>query len=252
MTQEQRVTRGTITIFALSILLLICLIATTTLAYFAGEQDTTTTLILGGPVRVSLVDKHLDDTIGQGNLIMNIKTDHTELLPGMGIDMQAIANVSSSDIYPTDALLRCILEVSVVGINETLAKEVQKQIRDSMSECITYRIDGIRDGWVYFDDGNYYYCSKDKKYDETTNEEYIELLSISTSGTGNPIAFINGTFQFPYKYYTNVYSNINITFTLRFEAIQEIIVNEDGDRIPNTIFNVKSVLDNMDWEKHNN
>ena len=252
MTQEQRVTRGTITIFVLSILLLLCLCATTTLAYFAGRQETSTTLILGGPVRVSLVDKNLKESTGQGNLIMNIKTDHTELLPGIGIDMQAIANVSSSDIYPTDALLRAILTISVTGINEKLALEVQKQIRDSMSECIGYRIDGIRDGWVYFDDGNYYYCNKDKQYDEVTNEEYIALLPISTNKTGNPIAFINGTFQFPYKYYTNIYSNIGITFSLRFEAIQEVIVNEDGDRIPNTIFNVKSVLDSMDWELHNN
>ena len=109
MTQEQKVTRGTVTIFILSILLLICLCATATLAYFAGSQKTTTTLILGGPVRVSMVNKNLDETIGQGKLVMNIKTDHTELLPGMGIDMQAIANVSSSNIYPTDALLRAIL-----------------------------------------------------------------------------------------------------------------------------------------------
>ena len=252
MTQEQKVTRGTVTIFILSILLLICLCATATLAYFAGSQKTTTTLILGGPVRVSMVNKNLDETIGQGKLVMNIKTDHTELLPGMGIDMQAIANVSSSNIYPTDALLRAILEVSVTGINENLALDVQKQIRDSMSECISYRIEGLRDGWVYFDDGNYYYCSKDKQYDAASNEEYISLLSINTNGTGNPIAFINGTFQFPYKYYTNIYSNIEITFNLKFEAIQEVIVNEDGDRIPNTIFNVKSVLDSMDWEKHNN
>mgnify|MGYP003290210469 CR=1 FL=1 len=37
----------------------------------------------------------------------------------------------------------------------------------------------------------------------------------------------------------------------RFEAIQEVLVDENGDRIPNTIFNVKNVLDSVDWSKHN-
>ena len=59
MTQEQRITKGTVTIFILSITLLICLGVTTVLAYFAGSQTSNTTLVMGGPVYVSLVDKEL-------------------------------------------------------------------------------------------------------------------------------------------------------------------------------------------------
>ena len=54
MTQEQRITRGSITIFILSIVLLVCLCVTATLAYFAGSQTSDMTLILGGPVRVTI------------------------------------------------------------------------------------------------------------------------------------------------------------------------------------------------------
>ena len=117
--------------------------------------------------------------------------------------------------------------------------------------CLTYREDGTQDGWVLFDDGNYYYCSKDKVKDPSNNQEYIEVMSIDTSDEGNNITFINGTFQFPTKYYTNQYAHAEITFNLRFEAIQETLVDDNGDRIPNTIFNVKNVLDSVDWAKHN-
>ncbi|MGN0960734.1 MAG: hypothetical protein ACI4PF_00875 [Christensenellales bacterium] len=251
MTQEQKITRGSIVIFILSILLLICLCVTATLAYFAGSQTSDTTLILGGPVRVTIRDNQYNETIGAGNLVMKIKTNREELLPGMGIDMQTIAYVTSSQINSTRALLRAKLDINVRNLTTEQEKEVEQIIRDALARCLTYREDGVKDGWVLFDDGNFYYCSKNKIIDENTKQEYIEMLSIDTSDEGNNITFINGTFQFPTKYYTNQYANAEIVFNLRFEAIQEVIVNEDGDRIPNTIFNVKNVLDGVDWDKHN-
>ena len=87
--------------------------------------------------------------------------------------------------------------------------------------------------------------------DNSTTQEYIEVMSIDTSDEGNNVTFINGTFQFPTKYYTNQYSHADITFNLRFEAIQEVLVDDNNERIPNTIFNVKKVLDSVNWDKHN-
>ena len=130
-------------------------------------------------------------------------------------------------------------------------KEVETIIREAIAKCLTYREENVRDGWVLFDDGNYYYCSKETIINSEANQEYIQLRSIDTSDEGNNIPFINGTFQFPTKYYTNQYAHAEITFDLRFEAIQEVIVDENGDRIPNTIFNVKKILDSVNWDKHN-
>jgi len=251
MTQEQKVTRGSIVIFILSIVLLICLIATATLAYFAGNQTSDMTLILGGPVRITIRDNRYNETIGDGNMVMNIKTNSTEVLPGTGIDMQAIAYITSSQLNATKALLRARLDIQVLNLTPAQELEVETMIRKSLADCLTYRIDGVQDGWIMFDDGNYYYCSKDKKFDTSTNQDYIEVMAINTSDEGNNVTFINGTFQFPTKYYTNQYSHAEIVFTLRFEAIQEVLVDENGDRIPNTIFNVKNVLDSVDWSKHN-
>lgn len=251
MTQEQKITRGSIVIFILSIVLLICLIATATLAYFAGNQTSDMTLILGGPVRITIRDNNYNETIGDGNLVMNIKNNAPEVLPGMGIDMQAVAYVTSSQINATKALLRAKLDIKVKNLSPAQEREVESMIRSTMANCLTYRQEGVNDGWVYFDDGCYYYCSKDRAFDTSTNQEYIEVMSIDTSDEGNNITFINGTFQFPSKYYTNQFSHAEIVFSLRFEAIQEVLVNEDGDRIPNTIFNVKNVLDNVNWDKHN-
>lgn len=252
MTQEQRVTRGSIVIFVLSIILLACLCLTATLAYFAGQQTSDMTLILGGPVRITIRDNRFNETVGDGSLVMNIKTGDEELLPGMGIDVQAVAHITSSQINSTKALLRAILEVKVNNLDAVKEKEVENMIRDSLAKCLTYRIDGTRHGWVLFDDGNYYYCDKDTYKDQTTNQEFIQLMSINTSDEGALVTFINGTFQFPTKYYTNQYAHAEILFSLRFEAIQEVIVDENGDRIPNTIFNVKNILDDVDWDKHNN
>jgi len=255
MTQEQRINRGTIIIFVLSIILVLCLCVTATLAYFAGNQNSNTTLIMGGPVRVSMVDKDYNERYGAGNLVMNIKGGREELLPGIGIDMQAIAKITSSDINPTSALLRAILDVEVIGLTPALASHVESIIRTDLGKCLTFRIDsseqGARDGWVMFDDGYYYYCSQNKVVDQTTGQEYITLKPIATSSVGNNITFINGTFQFPTQAYTNRYADVEIIFTLTFQAIQDQLVNDNGDRVPNTIFNVKEVLDGVDWEKHN-
>ena len=246
MTQEQRITKGTVTIFILSITLLICLCVTTVLAYFAGNQTSNTTLVMGGPVYVSLVDKDLNPTPGQGSLIMNLKGNRSYVLPGLGIDMQAIAKIQSSDNNGTPALLRAILDVDIVGLNsDKLCAEVERQIRESMGECLTTRIDGIRDGWVSYEDA-YYFCAGQKEID-ANGQEYISLLPIYSDKTGNPITFINGTFQFPYKAYTNEYSNIEITFSLTFQAIQSKLQDK-----PNSIANVKAVLDEVNWEEQDN
>lgn len=244
MTQEQRIAKGTVTIFILSITLLICLGVTTVLAYFAGNQTTNTTLVMGGPVYVTLVDKELKPTPGQGSLIMNLKGNRSYVLPGLGIDMQAIAKIQSSDEYHTPALLRAILDVDVVGLDSYLAADVERQIRQSMGECLTTRIENIRDGWVEYE-GEYYFCAG-KKGVNSEGQEFIELLPIDSDATGEPITFINGTFQFPYKAYTNEYSNIEITFSLTFQAIQSKL----QDKV-NSIANVKAVLDDIDWEKQN-
>ena len=256
MTQEQRISRGTIIIFILSMVLLLCLCATAVLAYFAGSQTTNTTLIMGGPVRVSMVNKDFEETYGEGDLVMNLKSSRHELLPGMGIDMQAIAKITSSDVNSTRALLRAILDLKITGLSDTLAKEVENQIRDALSRCLTSRIDSAesdaRPGWVKFDDDNYYYCSQYKETDPTTGQQFLVLAPIEADSSGNNITFINGTFQFPYKAYTNKYADIEIEFTLKFQAIQEQLTDNEGNRIPNSIFNVKAVLDKVDWNKHNN
>lgn len=261
MTQAQKITRGTIIIFILSILLLVCLCVTTTLAYFAGKQTTNTTLILGGPVRVTMLNGKYDETIGQGNLKMDITADKTTLLPGMGIDMQAIAKVTSSDINSTDALLRAILDIEVTGVNAQYANEIVNQIQTEMIKCLYTRVDSeyeqSHDGWVAFESPKYgicyYYCDEKMGVIEETGEQFIEVKSIPTSSIGSKVTFINGIFQFPYRFYTNNFSDVNITFNLRFQAIQSQLVDENGERIPNTIYNVQEILDNqVDWDYHNN
>lgn len=261
MTHEQKIKRGTVVIFILSMILLFCLCAATTLAYFAGRQENHTILVMGGPVTVDMVDGSFNQ-IGNGNLVMELKSSRGTLLPGMGIDMQAIAQVKSTDANSTNALLRAILDIDVQGVkDQSYIARIKSQIRSSMADCLTYRIDSneanARDGWVQYADGHYYYCDQMKGLNLTTGEQFIQLKSIKTSEIGNNVTFINGTFQFPYRFYVNDYADVEITFTLTFQAIQDTLILEDEEtgmkyRAPNTIANVAEILNRVNWDKHNN
>ena len=260
MTHEQKIRRGTVVIFILSMILLFCLCAATTLAYFAGRQENHTILVMGGPVTVDMVDGSFNQ-IGNGNLVMELKSSKGTLLPGMGIDMQAIAQVKSTDSPNTNALLRAMLDIKVKGVKDPgFVAKIESQIRSSLADCLTYRIDSTspdsRPGWVQYTDGHYYYCDEMKGIDLSTGEQFIQLKSIPTSSAGFNITFINGTFQFPYRFYVNDYADVEITFTLTFQAIQDTLILEDKEtgikyRANNTIANVAEILNRVNWDKHN-
>ena len=112
----------------------------------------------------------------------------------------------------------------------------------SLHERIDSSEENPRDGWVYYD-GDFYYCSQEKVDND------IVLQPIVTNSEGQKIAFLQGIFAIPTTL-TNDYSALDITITLTFQAIQEVLVDDDGNRMKNTISNVKSVLDSLtdeDW-----
>ena len=80
-----------------------------------------------------------------------------------------------------------------LAVIEYYKNELQKAFRDALARSLTYRKEGVQDGWLLYE-GDYYYCNKDKGYDEN-NKEFIEVLSIDTSDEGTNIPFINGKFQ---------------------------------------------------------
>ena len=274
MTQEQRVARGSITIFILSVVLVLCLCLTATLSYFASTNTSKTTLILGGPVKINFYDSGYNDVNStsypkQGQIEMALEPGE-KLLPGMSIDMHAIAHISSTQLNPTKALLRAVLIVEVGELPEVYNtyeylsantyEEQQKVIsdfkirlqdvmREALGECLTYYKEGTQDGW-YLYEGDFYYCSKDKGYDEN-NRQFIEVMTIDTSDEGTNIPFISGKFQLPTKYLKDEFAHAKINLTLTFQAIQETLLDVNGKRLPNTLPNVKSILDSVDWDKHN-
>ena len=259
MTQEQRINRGSIVIFILSIVLILCLTLTATLAYFAGSDVSNTTLVIGGPVTVTMVDGNNQQEYGANKLVMGIRSDTVDLRPGTGIDLRASAMVWSSDIDPTPALLRAVISVSVEStgnpfVSQATMNKVKETlpglIRESMMTNLDARVDstevGPKPGWVFFD-GAFYYCSEER--DGTD----IMMEPIVTNASGRKIKFLDGVFLMPTTL-TNDYSNLAITITLTFQAIQEVLKDDNGKTIKNSIENVKEVLDAFtddDWDRHN-
>ena len=256
MTQEQRINRGSIIIFVLSIVLILCLSLTATLAYFAGEETSSTTLVIGGPVTVALFDGDDNKRYGAEELVMGL-SDASSVKPGMGIDISASARVYSSDVDPTEAILRAVVGVDVNNSkNMFISQETFDYLKSSLHGLIknnmlpvmnaridSSRIDG-RDGWVYYE-GDFYYCSA------VMEDNEIVLKPIVTNSEGQKVWFMQGVFAMPTTL-TNDYSALNVTLTLTFQAIQKVLVDDDGVRMKNTLFNVKNVLDSFteeDWAK---
>ena len=258
MTQEQKAARGSIIIFVLSIVLILCLSVTATLAYFAGEDTSVTTLVVGGPVTVGLFDGNDNRRYGAEELVMGL-TDASSVKPGMGIDLSASARVYSSDIDPTEAILRAIIGVEVNHSNnmfisqatlDYVKRSLPDLIKNNMLPILHNRIDSSRmdgrDGWVYYE-GDFYYCSAEMEDNE------IVLKPIVTNSEGQKVWFMQGVFAMP-STITNDYSALSVTITLTFQAIQKVLVDDDGVRMKNTLHNVKTVLDAFteeDWAKQN-
>lgn len=254
MTQEQRATRGSIVIFILSIVLILCLTLTATLAYFAGEDTSSTTLVIGGPVTVGLYDGEDNKRYGSEQLVMGL-TDASKVKPGMGIDISASARVFSSDIDPTEAILRAVVGIEVnyshnMFISQAtldyVTRSLPSLIKSNMLPVLHNRIDASRmdgrDGWVYYE-GDFYYCKAELEDNE------IVLSPIVTNSEGKKVWFMQGVFAMP-STLTNDYSALSIKITLTFQAIQKVLVDDDGVRMKNTLHNVKTVLDSFtedDW-----
>lgn len=259
MTQEQRINRGSIVIFILSIVLILCLTVTATLAYFAGDDTSSTTLVIGGPVTVKMFDGDDDEEYGAHNLVMGI-TDSYNVRPGMGVDIRTSARVYSSNTDPNDALLRAVININVESTGNPFVSDstlemvkltLPQMIVENMMTNLYERVDSTqvasRDGWVYHD-GAFYYCSQDRDEDGD-----IVLKSIITNADGQKIQFMDGIFLLPTTM-TNDYSCLKVTITLTFQAIQSVLFDDNGREMKNTISNVKSVLDaftDEDWDNHN-
>lgn len=259
MTLEARVKRGSTIIFILSMLLIACLIVTSTLAYFAGKDESKKVLMVGGPVRVELRDRGDTRTTGSGQLKMSI--DYAYSLPGMGVDLQAVAHLSSTaktdTTNPTNALLRAIVDVKVSNIlhsegvsDEVISAEIKAMMINSIDEVLVHRVEGVQDGWVRYTDNNFYYCDKNLEESNVVMKS-IEYTAVSGGMTTADITLVNGTFLMPRKDMVNRHSETDLIIIIRFEALQNKLPDADGNRIPNTIYNAKNIFDGINWGIHN-
>lgn len=221
---------GAFALVALCLMLGIFLSVGATIAWFAGSDTANSTMFLGGPVNVVLTNS--EGTITSGDNTLTTTIARSALLPGMAIDFQALAKVTSTDANPTPALLRA--KVTCVVQNDT-AGVVNNALNDEIVRVITMRTNST-DGWLK--NGDYYYwCSAG-----TGEAGNAVMADIATSSAGTSITFINDRIILPGKEITNASADSEVTFTVLFEAVQAFLPDSTGVDQAHTITNADKVF----------
>lgn len=240
MKLSKEINKYTSLIIVLSVLLAISLVAGATFAWFASTDRAVTTINLGDPVVVNIVEKD-DGTILADGAELPFVINNERLLPGMRINTYAAAKFQPS---MTPALLRVKLNVSVEGGSASQAEitELVKALNQQISDRA-----GFDGSWCYdTETGWWYYTNGNNDYQNVKNS----LVENINCETGPIIEFLNPYtknqhLQMPTNI-DNKFSTAKVTFWFAVQAVQALIPADDNDPsgtyLITTIRNVERVF----------
>lgn len=256
----KKLSASAITIIVLSVLLVVSVAVAATLAWFAGQDSASGTLVLGQPVNVLVTDINGNDT---ENLNLTISAD--TLLPGMRIAPNIAVTLQPST---TASILRAKFDVTVANEpqNGTFADDFRNQITDEISNAWRFNEE---DGWYYYLGGS----GDGARVMETTaeastltapefgtttadygdvvtgyrnwNETKTEtvLASVVSGGANKTITFVSDAFRLPTSL-TNEYAGTTISIEFEVEALQDYLVVSDSNVLP-TLVNAQTIFNSL-------
>ena len=245
---SKEINKYTSLIIVLSVLLAISLVAGATFAWFASTEREVTTITLGDPVVVNIVEQ-TDGTILADGAELPFIINNQRLMPGMQIKTFASVRFQESK---TPALLRVKLNVSVESSGASsaevadLVENLNNQIIDKALKFDTelYSLPL----WVLdTSTGWWYYTGGDSLDNNDTKNTLVKAIDCTT---GPVIDFLNPYTKsqsviFPTTV-DNKFSSSKVTFWFSVQAIQaKIPVSEDdttGEFVVTTIRNVEDVF----------
>ena len=214
------------------ILLLLSVFIGVTIAFFANSEFATSLLGMSGKVKIEAVgkgNKSIEDN-STCNLEIQLDRDYGVLIPNMPITIYANCKVKRSTTKP---LLRAKFQVTVLDkygnpYVETGENLVSIDIYTMLSHIVL-----DNDSWYLHTDGYFYYI-------QTLNEENKEnsiLQEVDATTEDTIVNFLNNsTIRIP-SYIDDSYSGLSIKIKIVFQAIQNYIHDNNGNKLPNTITN---------------
>ncbi len=243
MKVSKEINKYTSLIIVLSVLLAISLVAGATFAWFASTDRSTTTINLGDPVVVNIVEKDDGTILPDGaELPFVINNDH--LLPGMRINTYASVKFQASR---TPALLRVKLNVSVEGGSASQAEITE--LATNLNEQIYNKaiFDGESYSWCYDPDTGWWYYTNGNNDLQDYKNSTVEQINCEL---GPIIDFLNPYTKNQYlimpSTVDNKFSSAKVTFWFSVQAVQALIPADDDDPtgtyLVTTIRNVENVF----------
>lgn len=234
MTIANKFKKRNIRIVIIMIAIIVCFLASLvgiTLAFFTSSDYGSNYIGMSGKVQIVAVgegDISIEDN-DSCNLEVSLDSNYSSLIPGMPISLPANCKVLQSTTSP---LLRARFQV-VLTKSKTDATEMEDTIGlvQNMSGQLMSIIDN--NGWELHSDGYLYYVGRTPTY---TQDGELLLKAVNVSARDEIIDFINSGITFP-TFVDQTYSGLGVKFKITFQAIQDYIPNDKGERMDNTIPN---------------
>ena len=219
-------------------------IVSVTLAFFSSDDFASKFVGISGKVQITAVGKgteyaSIEDTDTLCKLEIELDRGYDVFIPNMPVNAIVNCKVTRSTTKP---LLRAFFSMSVIdmdtGLNDTENADVFSSIQTQLHDIITKDND-----WYFHTDGYYYYA-----IDASTNLGGNTVLQeIDATSRDIIVPFIDESFTFPSSV-TSEYSGLGIKLSITFQAIQNYIPDDNGQKLPNTISNSLKIFNSFTIE----
>ena len=259
--RTRKLSAGAIGVIVLSVLLVMSVTVTGTLAWFASQDNAAGQFVLGEPVIVSVTQADTTDTT---TLAMTIASEF--LLPGMLITPDIAVTLQPST---TATIMRARIDSTVSGGTGDVAV-LNQNFRDVLTPVINAGwVLNDTDGWYYFlgeggldarvmntpaetsELGTPEFGATVADYDaalitarnwDATPEDTV-LASVVPGATTKTVPFLVNAFRLPTAI-TNEYATATIDLTFYIEAVQDFLVVGGTNVLP-TLTNSTTVFEEI-------
>lgn len=212
------------------LIVLLSIITSVTLAFFSSSDFASKYLGTSGKVKIEAVgrgNKSIEDKIPNScNLEIELDRDYGVLIPNMPITIFANCKVYKSTTKP---LMRASFSVTVLDATDNPLQSDEYNISSDIYGQIVDIVDQ-KDYWYRHTDGYYYYV-------ENENGNNSILKEINATSDNVIIPFIDGDEVCVPSYINDSYSGYSIKIKIVFQAIQNYIPDDNGNKMSNTITN---------------
>lgn len=201
---------------------------------------------MSGKVKIEAVGrgneyKVIEDNYNSCNLDISYDKDYGVLIPNMPITIYANCRVKRSTTKP---LLRAMMTMTLFDTDHNPIDEDKLNVQLDMYRQLTDVITN-NTNWYYHTDGFYYLLD-----DASTNAGDNAIMQEVDATSGDKIVeFLNKPIVVP-KTLDSSYSGMRLRVIVTFQAIQNYIPDNAGNKLPNTIANAQKIFEDFELKQY--